>query len=496
MTDPGFERSLSSWVDHAPLNPLPRLIRAQYYLDLAWHRRGHRFTRETDKAAQAAFSAILRKGVDDIQFALVLDPQSAYGLYLRLMILRGYGATEELDKALQDAVAVYPDFMPSYGVALSSLQPKWGGSTNQMYAFVDHYGAGAPDGSPLKLLSLQLYKYLLESADTACTDKHGDAYATCFQTTMKQSVRPGLEANIAGALDQFGQTDAYETNEAVSSLVNAMIEQSGAEAYSGQILQATANSYHSDPRLIEDKGVANNFMIDELVGRSWLHKGFYDNAIAKYKESLNHLEPTRFPSPEQKDLARAAIYETLAQIYSKDHHPAEMAEAANAALALDGKASNRLNLCYGHYQMNQYTEAVRECSKIVSDPDSGLNAYYWRGLSYQEMHDDENAIKDLVEVASSQNGFRASAAISLTMIYFGRKDNQAALGVLNKYAYLYDGKLTSKDDVAVAYNNRCYAYMELGDYQKALDDCNASLANASIPDAFKKKEELVAKLSR
>jgi len=50
--------------------------------------------------------------------------------------------------------------------------------------------------------------------------------------------------------------------------------------------------------------------------------------------------------------------------------------------------------------------------------------------------------------------------------------------------------------VAVSYNNRCYAYMELGELQKALDDCNASLANGSIPDAFKKKEELIARLSR
>lgn len=495
LTDPGFERSLSDWVDHAPLNPLPHLIRAQYYLDLAWHRRGHRFSYETDKTAQAAFSSILRKGAEDIHFALILDPQSAYGLYLRLHILRGDGATKALGKALQEAVAIYPDFMPSYGVALSSLQPKWGGDLNQMYALVDRYSKDAPDGSPLKLLSLQLYKYLLESADTSCTQERGDAYATCFQTAMKQSVRPGLEASIASALDQLGRKNAYDTNEAVSSLVGAMIEQSGAEAYSGQILQAAANGYNSDPRLVEDKGVVNNFIIDELVARSWLYKGFYDNAITKYKEALTHLELAVFPTPEQKDLALAGIYETLAQIYSKYNHPSEMADAAKAALALDGKASNRLYLCYGYYQMNQYTEAVRECSKIVSDPDSGLNAYYWRGLSYQEMHDDENAIKDLVEVASSHNGFRAGAAISLSMIYFGGKDNQAALGVLNKYTYLYDGKLTNKDDVAVAYNNRCYAYMELGDYQKALDDCNASLANGSIPDAFKKKEELVAKLS-
>jgi hypothetical protein len=38
--------------------------------------------------------------------------------------------------------------------------------------------------------------------------------------------------------------------------------------------------------------------------------------------------------------------------------------------------------------------------------------------------------------------------------------------------------------------------MELGDLTKALDDCNASLRYGSIPDAFKKKEELVARLSQ
>ena len=111
------------------------------------------------------------------------------------------------------------------------------------------------------------------------------------------------------------------------------------------------------------------------------------------------------------------------------------------------------------------------------------------------MNDGDKAADDFIVVANSQDNRRAGAVIELSMIYFGRKDNKAALDILNRYPFLYDAAITSKDDVAVGYNNRCYAYMELGDLTKALDDCNASLRYGSIPDAFKKKEELVARLS-
>lgn len=495
LSDPSFDRHLSAWVDHAPLNPVPRLIRAQYYLDLAWYRRGQRFNSETDKAAQEAFTSLLRKGLADVRFALTLDPQSAYGLSLQVELLRGFGATAQMEKALEQAIAVYPQYMPIYNIALSSLQPKWGGSVDRMYAFVDHYSSSAPAGSPLKLLPLGLYTYLLDAAGIDCMHKHGAEYAVCFTAAMNQSVRPGLETEISNALDEFGASNSYETNQAVSTLIGTMVEQAGGAAYSGQILQMAANSYHSDPRLIEDKGAENSYIIDQLVAKSWLYKGFYDNAITKYKEALSHLNAASFPSPEEKDLALAQIYQPLTEMYSKSNRPADMAGAAKAALALDEDAGSRLYLCYGYHLMTQYAAAIRECSKILSDPRNGVNAYYWRGLSYRKLHDDENAIPDLVEVASSQNGHRAGAAIELSMIYFGRNDNQAALGVLNRYPYLYDSRLTDKDDVAVAYNNRCYAYMELGDDRKALDDCNASLQHGSIPDAIKKKQELLVRLS-
>jgi hypothetical protein len=65
----------------------------------------------------------------------------------------------------------------------------------------------------------------------------------------------------------------------------------------------------------------------------------------------------------------------------------------------------------------------------------------------------------------------------------------------NKYQYLYDPDVTNKQDVEVGYNNRCYAYMQLGELKKALDDCTASLKYGSVPDAYRKQQELTRRLN-
>ena len=51
------------------------------------------------------------------------------------------------------------------------------------------------------------------------------------------------------------------------------------------------------------------------------------------------------------------------------------------------------------------------------------------------------------------------------------------------------------DDVAIAYNNRCFAYMKLGKLKEALDDCNNSLKYGRLPDALQKQQQLVKLLS-
>jgi len=119
-------------------------------------------------------------------------------------------------------------------------------------------------------------------------------------------------------------------------------------------------------------------------------------------------------------------------------------------------------------------------------------ARYWRGKAYDQSGRPNQALQDLAKTADAEGYFASSAAIAMSMIYFNR--NPSALNVLKKYMLLYDPNRTSKSDVAVAYNNRCYAYMHVGDLKKALDDCTRSLQYGSIPDAFRKQQELVKRL--
>jgi len=96
--------------------------------------------------------------------------------------------------------------------------------------------------------------------------------------------------------------------------------------------------------------------------------------------------------------------------------------------------------------------------------------------------------------ADLEDDIRTSAVIYMSMIYFKRKDVAAALDVLNTYQYISDPDLSSKSDIAVNDNNRCYAYMELGALKKALADCTASLKYGSLPDAYRKQREIVKRL--
>jgi tetratricopeptide (TPR) repeat protein len=104
------------------------------------------------------------------------------------------------------------------------------------------------------------------------------------------------------------------------------------------------------------------------------------------------------------------------------------------------------------------------------------------------------ALDDLRIVANSEYHLRGYAALDMSVIYSKRKEIQNSLDVLNKYGYLFDPKTQSKENIAASYNNRCYAYMELGELEKALEDCTASLRYGSLPDAIRKQQELLKQL--
>jgi tetratricopeptide (TPR) repeat protein len=192
-------------------------------------------------------------------------------------------------------------------------------------------------------------------------------------------------------------------------------------------------------------------------------------------------------------LAVAYVYGRLARTSDLMHQYVDMIAYERAAIAFGGTSGTEHFICYAYFKLKQYDDAVQTCTEAVQNA-GNLTAHYWRGASYHETKQLEAALRDLRVIADSQHRFRATAAIEMSVIYSELKDVKGSLEILNRYTFLFDEKSQNKNDLAVSYNNRCYAYMELGELQKALDDCTASLKFGSLPDAYRKQQELVKRL--
>jgi tetratricopeptide (TPR) repeat protein len=497
VNDPAFATQLNSWVAQAADDPIPLMIRAQYYYAVGWFKRGHRFTAETQTADLVSFADHMKKARADIEAATRLNDANPYVYHLQLLILRSVGASDQMRDAFREAVAKFPADYQLYDVMLGALAPKWGGNVQAMYAFVDQYAGRTDRNSPLRLLYLSLYRNLLNSASIDCASRgnNNDAMSECVASTMQKIVRPGLEDQVVAALQVYDHSDNYQFGIAIEPILSDMLRTTGGDAYSGAILELAAGAMHSNTQLKEDNPSHNNYIIDKVVSLSWFRKGFYDNSLKKGQAALKDAKAMQFPNEEERDLALAGIYEYLAGSNDQLRQYRDMIAYEQAAVRLGGKTAYEHLVCYGYYQLRDYEDAVSTCTQALKDEPANMRARYWRAIAYRDSARPEAALADLTAVADSESDLRATAAIDISMIYFNRNDNQSALNVLNKYPYLYDPGVTNRSDVAVSYNNRCYAYMQLGELKQALDDCRASLKYGSLPDAYRKTQELIERIS-
>lgn len=499
LTDPSYQANLDKWVAQASKNAFARLVRAQFQYDLAWAQRGHGFSAKVDPHHMAAFGHAMVQALEDVNQSLTLDPANPYGLALRLRVMRGLGAPQEqMKETFEAAIAKYPNFYGLYREMLSGYNPKWGGTIPAMYAFVKQYAERAPTYSPLKMLYLDLYNDLLDIASISCMSYWGDndQAPQCVKAVMEKIVTPDLDDRALSAFQLYDHTDKYQFGVFVGEIIGQMLKTNGGDLFASIMLQAAADAMHSDTQLSEDKPHANDYVVDALVAQSWYARGFYDNALKKNREALKDSTSTHFPNEEERDVALANIYEAMAGVYNKLNQYVDLAAYERAAIALRRRTGYEHLVCYAYYQLKDYDAAIRACTDTINDQTANLTALFWRASAYEDAGNKDAALKDFTIVAGSEGDYRASAAISLSMIYFGRGDNRSALNVLNQYKYLYDPNLSYRSDIAVAYNNRCYALMQLGELRDALTDCTASLKYGNIPDAYRKEQELLKRLGK
>jgi tetratricopeptide (TPR) repeat protein len=498
LNSPGFEARLNEWIAQDPSDAIPPLIRAQYHHDMGWFIRGHGFANVTPADHMAAFATHMKKALVDVNSSIGPSNENPYAYYLRLLILRGFGGSSDLGHAFEQGVAKYPDYYPLYDTLLGVLEPRWGGNVPAMYAFVDRFVGRAADQSPLNLLYVSLYARLLSSASLTCTNDPSNAerISQCVVSIMGKIVTPELQQRLLTALNLYDHSDKHQFDLAISDLLSKMLTMRGGDDYSGALLQLAASAMHSDTQLKEDNPSSNDYAVDAAVAASWYQKGYYDNANHKVQEALVDVKSAAFPDEEERDFAIAGIYGLAARIHNKLGQYAKMIAYQKAYLSLGGRKLNGDLICYGYYRLKDLHDGLAECSENVTDGTGGAGAQYWRGMMYLDLSQPDSALHDFVAVAdSNDDDYRSTAAIAVSMIYFNQNDNRGALDALNKYSWLYDPRVASKSNVAVAYNNRCYAHMQLGDLKKALEDCNASLKYGNLPDAYRKQQELIERLA-
>lgn len=490
-----FLKHLDEWAAREGKSDMPYLLRALYYHLTGWMVRGGHFASDVQAEHLKLFREYNQRARADVLEAVRRDGRNPYSRYLWLRILMNEGDSRELQAAFANSIQSFPDYYSLYSVRLNSLSPKWGGSIRRMYAFVDKYAGVAGPHSPLMMLYVQLYADLLNTAAISCRQDGTVDMNDCVTHAMSQLVTENLETKVYAALQSYHHLDPYLFSIQIGSLLRPMVSISGGARNAGAVLQLAADTMGSDNQLVAVDTSKNNFMMDSLTALVWYRQGNYENAEIMYRRAITDIRNIRFPNDEERDLTLAQLYDYLAGLYNRIGQHEKVIIYQQAAEELGGKIrpdSSHLK-CGSLYQLKLYDEAFKECTSQI-EGGGDIQAAFWRAKTSEKKGQPDMAIRDYRLVADSEDYFRTAAAIDLSVVYARKNDLTHMLEVLNTYDFLYDEENQDKKDIAIAYNNRCYANMHLGKLKDALRDCTNSLRFDSLPDAFQKQQELIKRL--
>lgn len=508
VLDPVYAAHLNEWAARDPKDAIPLLMRAKLEDDIAWFRRGNNTVNLVAEEDMRSFGRYRRQASDDVDEAIRLNPDIPFAYFLQLHILYASGPSERYHQAFSRAIAKDPDDYVLYSMTLAVLQPRWGGLTESMAAFADQFAGPAPQDSPLKLLYLELYSLYLSSASFDCSES--TLASMCVLVKMHRVMTPDLERKMGDAWRLYDLTDKAEFDESLDPIVSILLDTRGGDFQIGAFLQQMAEAMHIKLQLTHEGVIArpsdakqplyNEYMLAKSLGRFWLKQGFYNDALTAARAALADTAKTSFPSETMRNDALAGVYTLLADIYAQTRQfPAEIA-AEKAAIAIHGAIephdtiSKETNICYAYYQLAAYVSAKAACNEAITEDSSDMKAYFWRGMSRMAIEQMGPAKQDFTVVAETNDPLRSDAVNVLSAINLAAKDFQGVLDILNRYTYIYDPNVNNDQTISFAYNTRCSAYMALGQLQKALTDCNASLAHMENPEIRRRIHDIEQKL--
>jgi tetratricopeptide (TPR) repeat protein len=497
--DPSLLNGLNEWVRQEPQSALAYLVRGVYYAETGSNLRGPDGRSMIPPEILAMYAENQRRAEADLQQSISLNPHIPWSYYELLHVIARDGNESPGEEVFQQAIKAYPGYYALYERRLHMLEPQWGGSLEDLYAFAAQYAGKAPDSSPLQFLYLNVYYQAMNDTWYDCDSAQDDAKQQCFDDTLKkQRIPKEVRAGVVKALNLYKVSDPIHFSEAAWSILGMMATSPGSKTSDfGEILQTAANIMGSDTRLTHVSG-HNSYMLDDVTAQVWEKAGYLENADQKFRDALVDIDQTKFHDEAERDLAAKTVLTHLMSLYRANSQWLNTIIFYDAAESVGGVNFTREPhpKCIALFKLKHYAEAVTECTRVLQANNYFTGAQFYLGRSYEGLQQWDTALSVLEPVAlGADNSFRVGAAIWMSVDYGKKKDFVGELQSLNEHGYLFDTDMQGPDDLAASFNNRCHALMELGRLQEALDDCNVSLKYGQLPDTIRKHQELVRMLA-
>jgi TPR repeat protein len=164
---PEWEGAFQRWVQAYPQSYGAHYARGSYFLALGWAHRGEGYSRGTAQSRFSEFSRFTGKSEADLRSSVQLTKKPVASLKRLIDAAIGHGDRALADELYQKALALDRLAFGPRRAYLWGLQPKWGGSVEQMNAFLaTARGAGLP-AEQVRELEADYWIAMSDMADSA-----------------------------------------------------------------------------------------------------------------------------------------------------------------------------------------------------------------------------------------------------------------------------------------------------------------------------------------
>jgi len=130
------EAALSEWIKAAPSSYSAHVARAGFYLSRGIEERGEDYSKDTSSEHIDAMEAYFDESLDDLERSLELSQKPYLSRRYAMAIMLYTGSRDEFNTAYLEALRLAPGSVETRLAYMRNLEPRWGGSYQQMEAFV------------------------------------------------------------------------------------------------------------------------------------------------------------------------------------------------------------------------------------------------------------------------------------------------------------------------------------------------------------------------